>query len=59
MRLAQRIKCKLGNHYRESAEYIGFDDETGILTLRCIMCKELIIIKPAKGTESDKEEEEP
>ena len=46
MSLIQRIKCKLGYHYGKSMEYIGYDDITGILTLRCIKCKTKIIIGP-------------
>lgn len=57
MSLIQRIKCKLGYHHDKSYEYVRFDFKTGNLILRCINCKEPIIVKPAKkGTESGDDE---
>jgi len=51
MSIIQQIKCKLGYHFKKSYEYVGFDDITGNLTLRCIKCKGQILIKPMKETE--------
>jgi len=46
MNLIQRIKCVLGYHYTKSYEYVGYDDITGIINLRCIKCQKQILIKP-------------